>query len=321
MVRACLTTVLMLAFAVGCPARKKNDFATDVIAMVNGETLSRRDFGHELSRELEALGVDPAPTPEQVEPLKKALLQNVVERTLLLQAAKAANLAATPEEVDREVLRIGADFPSEGFNEALNEGQLSMAELKQKTAALLTIEKLFTENVYPRVGVTEEEIHTYFTEHTAEFLEPEEVRAAQIVVKGLDEAKRLQVQLRAGKKFADLARKYSLSADAKVGGDLGYFPRGVMPPEFDEVAFRLAPNQTSDVVTSAYGFHLFKILDKRPAHRRGFAQVRAEVEKRLVTTKRGQAQTDYVQALKDKAQVQINEPALQALTQEVLKAP
>jgi peptidyl-prolyl cis-trans isomerase D len=138
-----------------------------------------------------------------------------------------------------------------------------MSELKQKTAQLLAIEKLFEQHVYPRVAITEEELRDYYEANKDRLAEPEQVRAAQIVVKGLDEAKRIQVQLQQGKKFADLARKYSLSADAKVGGDLGFFPRGVMPEKFDLVAFNLKEGQISDVVESEFGFHIIQLTGVR----------------------------------------------------------
>lgn len=301
-----------LALLVACPEPKKPKFDPNVIATINGEVLGRAEFERELSRELQAMDGPPR-TLEQIEPFKRSLLQTMVDRTLLLQAAKLVNVSVTAEEVDRQVLRASSDYPAEGFEDALSQGQLSMADLKRKTAALLTIEKLFQDHIYPRVAVTEEEIRRYYEEHASEFEQPEQVHAAQIVVKGMDEARRIQAQLRAGKKFADLARRYSLSADAKVGGDLGFFPRGVMPPAFDEVTFKLAPNQISDVVTSEYGYHLFKVLEKRPPQRPELADVRREIEEKLLAEKRLHAQTEYVKGLAAKADIQINEQALAAV--------
>jgi len=293
-------------------ARDQQDPST--IATVNGEALSRAEFEQDLSRDLPPLENDAAPSPEQIDPMKRALLDMMIERTLLLQAARSSNVTVSPEEVDRGVLRISSDYPAENFNEALAQGQLSMAELKQRTAALLTVEKLFRQQVYPRVAVTEEEIRRHYSEHAVDFSEPEEVHAAQIVVKGLDEAKRLQAQLKSGQKFADLAKKYSLSADAKVGGDLGFFPRGVMPPQFDEVAFRLGVGQISDVVATDYGFHLFRVLERRAGRKKELSEVRGEVEQRLLDEKRREAQKEYVKVLREKAQVQVNEPVLLAVT-------
>jgi peptidyl-prolyl cis-trans isomerase C len=298
----------------GCRSEKTSAIDDDVVALVNGEILSRGEFEIELARELQSNDPVEPRSPEQVEPYRRALLDTLIERALLLQAARKANITAPPEEVDRRVLRISSDYPAEGFDEALAKGKLSMPELRRKTAALLVIEKLFEEHVYPRVAVMEEEIRQYFEEHRPQFQVPEQVRAAQIVVRTLDEARRLQQQLRQGKKFTDLARKYSLSADAKVGGDLGFFPRGVMPPSFDEVAFRLALGQVSDVVETDYGFHLFKVLERRPAQKRELAAVRGEVEQKVLELKRAEAQKDYLAKLRQEGQIVVNEPVLQTLT-------
>jgi len=132
-------------------------------------------------------------------------------------------------------------------------------------------------------------------------------------VKELDQAKEIRARLREGAKFADLARQRSLSADAKDGGDLGWFPRGVMPPQFDEVAFKLGVNQVSDVVSTDYGFHLFKVLERRPARKRELREVRLQVELKRLKEKREQAQLEYVNALKGKAVIKINQATLAAI--------
>jgi peptidyl-prolyl cis-trans isomerase C/foldase protein PrsA len=193
----------------------------------------------------------------------------------------------------------------------------SLDELRDELQAQLVQEHLFHELVYPRVAVTEEgSCRAGRPPRAAQ--EPEQVHAAQIVVKELDQAKEIRAKLREGAKFADLARQRSLSADAKDGGDLGWFPRGVMPPQFDEVAFSLGTGQISDVVTTDYGFHVFKVLERRPARKKDLAAVRAEVERRLLRGKQEQAQTDFVAQLRSKAAVRINEPLV---AQVVPRAP
>jgi len=309
----------LLALA-GCHRMKQSREDPAVLASVNGEVLTRTEFEHQLSREIESTDAAP-PTPEQLAPIKRALMDTLVQRMLLLQVAREKNVTVPPEDVDRAVLRVRADYPTDGFDQALSQAHLSLAELKKDQEAALTVLKLFEQEVYPRVGVTEDEIHDYFDAHEADFTEPEQVHAAQIVVKELDEAKHVQQLLRQGQSFADLARKYSLSADARVGGDLGFFPRGRMPPPFDAVCFKLGVGQVSDVVSTEYGFHLFKLLAKRPARKQDFAQARQEIEHRLLERKRARAQADYVQALKAKAQIQINEAALAALTAPSTERP
>lgn len=311
-----LLALLTLGLALSACRKDRSDaLEPDVVALVNGEALRTDAFRRELAREVRTEDGEGGPrTPDQIEPYKRALLETLVERTLLLQAAREAQLSASPEEVDRELLRLSSEMPAAQLDDALAENRMSRAELQQNTAAAITIVKLFETQVYARVAVTEEEIRAAYDRDPLSFTEPEQVRAQQLVVRGLDEAKRLLGELKRGKKFAELARKYSLSADAKVGGDLGFFSRGVMPSQFDEVAFSLRVGQISDVVTTDYGFHIFKVLEKKPARRRELEEVRAELEARLLREKRIAAQQAYVRALRDKAQVKINEAALQAIT-------
>lgn len=312
---AAAALVLALPVFTGCPKDAPDKLEPDVIALVNGEVVRKDAFERDLAREVRTATSEGGPrTPDQVEPFKRALLQTLIERTILLQAARAAQIAADPEEVDRELLRLSSDLPISGLDETLAQNRMSRAELQQNTAAALTIVELFEAQVYSRVAVTEEEIRLEYEKNPAAYLEPEQVRAQQLVVRDLDEARRLLSQVRSGKKFADLARKYSLSADAKVGGDLGYFSRGVMPPQFDEVAFSLRVGQVSDVIATEYGFHIFKLIAKRPARQRELPEVRHEIESRLLREKRVVAQKAFVRGLREKAQVKVNEAALQAVS-------
>jgi peptidyl-prolyl cis-trans isomerase C len=307
-----LALLMALGPGLACNKPPKEDPDASVVASVNGEVLSRTDFEQELWRELASTEA-PQRTPEEVEPFKRTLLDTCIHRMLLLQAARGNNIAVTAEEVDRGVLRLSGDYPAGNFNEVLAQGQLSMAELRERETSRLTIEKLFANHVYSRVAVTEEELRAYYAANEAEFNEAEQVHAAQMVVKGLDEARKLQVQLKSGKKFADLARRYSLSADGKVGGDLGFFPRGQMPPAFDEVVFKLPVGQVSDVVSTEYGYHLFRVLERKPARKREFAEVRQLVEAKILEKKRTEAQEAFEKELREKAQVQVNEATLQAI--------
>ena len=216
----------------------------------------------------------------------------------------------TTEEVDRRVLALSSEYPAGTFDEALAKSQTSRAALTRGTREQLTIEKLLTVEVHSRVAVTEEQIRQYYEEHAADFNEPEQVHAQQIVVKGLDEAKRVQAQLWQGKKFPDLARRYSLSPDARVGGDLGFFARGTMPPTFDEVVFKLNVGGTSEVVSTEYCFHLFRVLEKKAGRKREFIEVRALIEERMLSTLRAEAQKAYVAALRAKATIVINDESL-----------
>lgn len=308
--------LLPIAFVAlfGCPQQQKPKQDPTVIATVNGEVIGRAEFERLLSREAQAMEGTGPRTPEQVEPYKQALLETLVERALLLQAARAANITVTTEDVDRRVLALSSEYPAGTFDEALAKSQTSRAALTRSTRDQLTIEKLLAQTVDARVAVTEEQIRQYFEEHAGDFVEPEQVHAMQIVVKGLDEAKRVQQQLWQGKKFPDLARRYSLSPDARVGGDLGFFARGTMPAAFDEVVFKLSVGGTSEVVSTEYGFHLFRVVEKKPARKRELNEVRNLIEEKLLAGLRAEAQKAYVAELRSKAVVSVNDEAMQSVS-------
>jgi len=302
--------LLAFGLAAACARRGPPDLDPSVVATVNGEAIPVVEFERELALAYEIPEGATAPAPDQLLALKQTVLQGLLDRQLLLQEARAKGITIPPVAVQSAVERLKAEYQDGGFQEALSQGRLSEPDFQRKTAARLTVEKLVDEVVYERVAVTEEELQGYLDAHAAEFQEPEQVHAAQIVVKDVEDARRLREELYRGAKFGDLARAHSLSADARLGGDLGWFPKGVMPLEFDKVAFSLQPGQTSDVVTSEYGFHIFKVLDRRPAHKKDLAQVRREVERRLLRDKQEKAQATYVHGLRDKATIRINEKAL-----------
>jgi len=237
--------------------------------------------------------------------VRRRVLDQLVERLVLLRAARDANIAVSADEVDRELMRLRSDFAPERFDEVMAQGGQSLADLKKSTAARLIIQKLLREQVYSRVGVTEEEIRAYYEGHLADFHQPEEVRAAQIVVGTAEQARSIEQQIRSGKDFGEMAQTYSLSPDAKRGGDLGYFPRGQMPRQFDQVVFKLKVNQVSGVVRSDYGFHLFKLLARRPARQKTLPEVKGQIEQKLASEKREQAQLEYVKMLRDKADIKV----------------
>src|ERR1044071_5079549 len=142
-----------------------------------------------------------------------------------------------------------------------------------------------------RVTVTPQDIESYYKANLQQFQAPEQVRASHILLKteGKDEAvvrkqaEDILKQAKApGADFAALAKKYSEDDGSKAnGGDLDYFTKGRMVPEFEQAAFSLQPGQTSDLVKSQFGFHIIKVVDKKPAGTRTLDEVRSQIQETL----------------------------------------
>ena len=132
----------------------------------------------------------------------------------------------------------------------------------------------------------------------------------QILVKTKDEAFSVYKEIRRGLAFEDAAIRYSLSPESKNGGDLGYFSRGMMPKIFDEVCFELNNDEISKPVDSDYGFHIFKLIDKEPAHQRDPEIIRDRVERLIRQTKEYNAQKNTMAKLRREARIVIMEDSL-----------
>ncbi len=150
--------------------------------------------------------------------------------------------------------------------------------------------------------MTDSEVERHYTEHVAEFQAAETVRVSQIVIATREEAAQLRDRLRREpQNFADIARRLSIAPEGKNGGDLGYIVRGGGFPEVFDLCFSLPKNVVSDVTPSPYGFHLFKVTDRKPAQRLTLEQVRGQVLERLGREKRARAQTEYLATLRKRA--------------------
>src|SRR5438874_11531295 len=149
-----------------------------------------------------------------------------------------------------------------------------------------------------KVAVPPADIEREYNNNVEQYSTPEQVRASHILLKteGKDDAavkakaEELLKQARAGADFAELAKKNSEDeASAKNGGDLDYFGKGRMVPEFDAAVFTMQPGQISDLVKTQYGYHIIKLVDKKAATTRPFAEVRQQLADQLAY-QRAQAQ-------------------------------
>jgi len=281
------------------------------VAVVNGEPITREAVQRELIHARAAGGEGEAPDAA----LRRRLVDDLVDRTLLLQQARTRSIAVGQDQVERAFLRLRAEYPGTHFDDLLAEERMSEAELKAGLKDQLTVEKLFFDEVFPRVTVSDSDVERFYTEHAEEFEQPEQVHAFQIVVKTKEEAQKAREQLkRRPQDFADTARRTSIAPEGRQGGDLGWFGRGSGMPEVFDLCFKLPLNTLSEVTPSPYGFHLFKVVGRRPPARRPFAEARGAIAERLLREKRAASQEEYLATLRSHAHIEIDRAALDSVT-------
>lgn len=243
--------------------------------------------------------------------LERAFLSQLVDRELSLAEARRRGLAMTPAELAAALAEHRKDYPEGGFDAMLRERGLTLEAWQAELSDNLLLDKLTTQVVGARGRVDELEIDAYYAEHRDEFDRPEQVRARQIVVADQALAEQVLARLRRGEKFAEVAKSVSLSPDAAAGGDLGFFGRGEMPPEFD-VVFTLPLGTLSALVKSAYGYHLFLVEEKRPAARISRQEATREIRTRLEADRREAVYQEWLQELRGKAKIDVDWRQLEA---------
>ena len=132
------------------------------------------------------------------------------------------------------------------------------------------------------------------------------MRASHILVDNEIEAKRIYNEINEGMSFEEAAKKYSNCPSKSNGGDLGYFTRGRMVPEFENAAFGLEIGKVSSPVKSQFGYHLIKVTDKKPAEQKSFDESKNQIANMLLANKQQEVFYKKLEELKDKYEVKVN---------------
>ncbi len=151
-----------------------------------------------------------------------------------------------------------------------------------------------------KAALTDEAMREVYNDAVKSMSGQEEVRARHILVESEEEAKAILEQLKGGADFATLAKEKSKDPGGADGGDLGYFSKDQMVPEFAEVAFKMYPGQLSNPVKTQFGWHIIKVEDKRAKAVPSFEQVRDRIEA-FITRK---AQTEVIAKLRQSAKIE-----------------
>src|SRR6476661_4497625 len=259
---AAVTGCLAIILLTGAPLRAED--ANPVLAKVNGAEIRQSD----VAIAEEELG----PSLAQMDPATKK--DNVLA---FLIDMKIVSKAAEDKKLEN----------SEQFNKRL-----------PFTRSRLLMDSLLASE--GKAATTHEAMKKVYEEASKQITGEQEVHARHILVETEDEAKAIKAELDKGGDFAELAKKKSKDPGASDGGDLGFFTKDQMVPEFSTVAFALEPGKISDPVKSQFGWHIIKVEEKRNRKAPDFDQVKGQIET-YVTRK---AQADYVAKLREAAKVE-----------------
>lgn len=292
----------------------------EVVARVNGAEIKRKEldaaikaFTFQMSRRGR-----PMPSGESAG-VERDILDELIGRQLLLQEGSKHVPADIDKKVQEQIDEVKTQAGGEEqLKKALAETGISYDEYTKRVRDNLIIREAIQSVVDKEVTIKPEEVRAFYDKNPDEFKQPETVRASHILIRVTPDAsddvkkeKRTQIDsihalLKSGEKFSDVAKKFSEDpGSAANGGDLGFFGRGQMVPEFDMAAFSLKTNEISDVITTQYGYHILVVTDRKPAQTVPFDQVKDDLTQFLKQRKGAEITRNQIASLRKKAKVEI----------------
>ena len=237
-----LPFILLLAFSLtACSTDDKK-----AVAVVGDTEITEEEF-HELL--VERYGE---------ETLGALISEKVIEAEI-----KKADVKIESEEIDKEFEAMAEQYGGkEGLDAAMASSNISEKEVKEEIERTLALKTLLKSDL----KVTDEEIAKYYEENKENFGQKEQVDASHILVETEDKAKEVRKKLVDGADRIEIAKEYSIDPGSKDnGGDLGFFERGKMVPEFEEAAFSMKVGEISEPVKTENGYHIIIVNDKKEA--------------------------------------------------------
>ncbi len=267
---------LILLIAITCFAAGCGNKDNRIMAKVNGEIITVKEFNGKI-------GNLPKQYQDIVNSQKRNYLDDLIMEKLLYKKALKANI-----DKDRETQDL-------------------IAEATRK----IIIAKLVEKDIEKQVKISDDEVRKYYDEHSEEFMLPERWRASHILVDTPEEANAIKLKLSQGASFEDLAKEKSKDPTAKIGGDVGYFSKGQLVPEFEEECYKLQAGEIGDIVKTQFGYHVIKLTEKKSPEVQEFASVKDMIRREMERNKKKKLLEKMMADLKSSSKIVINEKVLE----------
>ena len=240
-------------------------------AIVNGDVITQTDIDQRLA--LLVIANDGQVPADELDRLRQQVLRNLIDETLQIQEAKAADITIGDDEVNQTFSRVAQQ--NFGQNPAKLDGYLakigsSTASLKRQIRGELAWQRLLRRNVQPFINVSDGEVNEML-DRLKKAKGTEEFRIGEIFLSATEDTKpavfengkKIVEQIKQGGSFVAYARQFSEASTAAVGGDLGWIRLAQLPPELATVASQLGNGQLVGPVEVSGGFSIIYLIDKR----------------------------------------------------------
>lgn len=298
--------LILTAFLFGCgdngkktSADKRPKAEKRTILKINGAEIDNSellDYAY-----FTVLEMDPLTVENQ--DVKDRIVRNFIIHRLLLDEAKKRGLDIGDERSAKIAGYIDKMEEGRAAENGDNEtDEVLKNRLKKQMVENVLVQKMLTQVADTNVQVTDDELKAYYDENKTRFNGKRTANVFMILTIEEEKAKEAMAQLKKGVPFAEVAEEYSISDEKKNGGNLGWISMDDYPEVFAE-AFRLRAGETSGIIKSEYGFHIFRTVAYRDGENKRFDQVKSEIYARLYSQKQEESVRNFIDEIYGKAEI------------------
>ena len=289
----------------------------EVIAKVNGSEIKKADFIEKYSKMTKAFTARNRPIPETLASrYRDSILKQIVDKELLTQEIKKQGVNPDAKQIAEGYENYKKMFRTpENFKKYLESSGMSETQIRGNIAHQEAVKSLLSKK--GDLKVADKEVQEYYKKNKARYEIKEQVRARHILLKvaAKDPADKANAQKAKaeeifkktqakGADFAALAKEFSEGPTKTRGGDLGFFAKGRMVPDFEKAAFAMKIGSISKPVKTRFGWHIIKVEEKKEGRVRDFKEVKSSITKQIEARKNRTAKAKLLADLKKGGKVE-----------------
>lgn len=227
---------------------------------------------------------------------KNSLLEELIQEKLIMLEAKKQGLTVTDQEFSETIIQLEQNLISQGYTlkQVAELKGLTLTDFENKIRDQMLIKKYLDQVIYVK-NIGETEARQFYNTNLDNLKTKEMVNVSHILVKNESDAQQILNKLKNGASFEQLASEYSIDIGTKVrGGNLGFFPKGVMVKEFEDAAFGIENvGDISDVIQTQFGYHILKLYGKKAAETPQFEDIKDQIIQSLQQSENSQELLKY----------------------------
>ena len=252
----------------------------------------------------------------KIKEIRNAALQDLIDRQLIIQAFKKESYQIPDHYVNErmhEIIRENFGGDRNTFIKTLEAQNYSLGEFKKMETERMIVQAMRSKNVKRETAISPTKIEEYYREHRDQFTSKEQIKLRMIMIPSHADSGNASVQkamaeeilgkLASGAKFEKLAQIYSEDSTRELGGDWGWIERKTLAAPLEKVAFSLPTGRVSRVVDYNGNYYILKVEDRHGGETKPLAQVREEIEKKLLQLHAQEIQEKWLASLRQKAYI------------------